>query len=122
LFRNEGFLREKYISEGLSARSIAVLIGCGHDVVNRALWRYGITITKKRSGHVPYGQRMNKQQKLIPHVRQQKIIATMRKWKAKNFSNAEIARRLEQKCILSPSGLKHWQPCVVRRILGRSEV
>lgn len=117
LFRNESFLRQKYELEGLSARQIAVLIQCSHSTINRALDDFGITKSKRQGGWVEYGWKM-KNGKRVPHVRQQRIIDQIMRWKNRGWSYRKIAKLLSSRGVKSPSGIERWSIASLRRVLG----
>ena len=116
LYKNEDFLRQKYEVEKLSARQIAVLISCSHDAINRALSTFGIRKRKIKSGYAPYGHKLHKN-KVVPHVRQQKIIKQMQRLRKKGWSYKKIADRLNDCGVKTPTGKDKWYGCGVRRIL-----
>jgi len=118
LYRNETFLKQKYESEGMSARQIAVLIGCPHSVINRALARFSIRKVPRRLGSPEYGFKIEKCRR-IPHVREQKIIRQMQRMRDLGMSYLKIAEKLNSRGIRTPLGKDHWCGCVVRAILKR---
>ncbi|MBK9040974.1 MAG: hypothetical protein IPL83_17780 [Bdellovibrionales bacterium] len=120
LFRNKAFLNQKYVVEGLSARQIAVLIGCGHSVINTALRRYGIVIEPRASGWVKYGTKLEGGLRM-PHVREQMIISTIRRKRASGWSYQRINYWLHIRGIRCPSGRGRWHSATVRRIYERSQ-
>ena len=116
LFRNEAFLKQKYHGEKMSARRIAVLIGCSHSTINDALDKFGLAKQLRLGGWVPYGTKLTKSGR-IEHVRQQKIINGMRKRKRDGWSNAKIAADLNSRGIASPAGKGTWYAATVGKIL-----
>ncbi|OFZ17759.1 MAG: hypothetical protein A2Z20_02690 [Bdellovibrionales bacterium RBG_16_40_8] len=115
---NKAFLIQKYVVEKVSARQIGVLAGCAHSTINDALDRFGITKSKRPSGHIPYGSKMKKC-RLVHHTREQNIIQQIWRRKRKGCSNAKIAKSLSNRGIKSPAGNPTWSPATVGRILWR---
>ncbi len=118
-FRSEAFLRQKYEVEGLSARQIALLIGCAHSVINRALITYGIRKTKQQGGWIEYGWKL-KLGKRVRRVRQRTIIQQMQRWKIRGWSHQRIAQRLNDRKIPAPAG-GTWYGSTVGKILKHQE-
>lgn len=117
LFKNKEFLSEKYEVEGLSARQIALLIGCSHSVINRALESFGITKTLRRGGWVEFGWKM-KNGKLVKHIRQQMVIQQMLRKRFRGWSYSKIATWLNAKGIESTSSKSMWYHTTVARIVS----
>lgn len=115
LFANKEFIYQKYHVEGVSARQLAVLIGCAHSTINRALEEMGIRKEPRISGWVPYGYKYERGVR-IPHVREQIVIRKILERKSKGWSNHRIADWLNKKSIKSPSRKAIWYPCTVGRI------
>lgn len=119
LFRNKAFLTQKYHVERLSARQIAVLIGCAHSTINNALETFGLAKQKHQGGWVPYGNKLLKVGR-VPHVRQQKVIEWMLGKKRLGWSNAEIAAALNKRKVPSPACIGTWYPASVRKIIKQN--
>ena len=115
LFENSDFLIQKYTIERLSARQIAVLIGCAHSTINDALERFSIVKKRSDSGHIPYGYKMENGRR-VRHVREQKTIKQIRLKKNRGWSNAKIAEWLNARGVRSPAD-SVWYPATVGRIL-----
>jgi IS30 family transposase len=116
LFENKDFLTQKYVIEGLSARQIAVLIGCSHSTINNALIRYGIQKQIRKSGWIELGFRLSNGLR-VPHVREQNLLERMRHRKVQGWSNAKISAWLNDQNIPSPSGKSQWYPATIGRLL-----
>jgi IS30 family transposase len=121
LFRSKSFLNQKYTVEGLSARQIAVLIGCGHSTINSALKRHGLATEARESGWVQYGTKLAGGLRM-PHVREQMIIDTIRRMRASGWSYHRINHWLHRRGIRCPSGRGRWHSATVRRIYVRSQI
>lgn len=117
-FRSESFLRQKYEIEKLSARQIAILIGCSHTVINNALIRYGVRKLNQRSGWVEYGWKI-KFGKRVPHARQQTTIKQMLRWRTQGWTYKKIAKRLSDRKVPTPTGTDIWYGSNIRRIILR---
>lgn len=113
---NESFLRQKYLVEGLSARQIAVLIGCSHSAINSALKHLKLKKHDHPGGWVRYGFKM-KAGRLITHVRQQMIIKKIATWHTAGWSYKKIADQLNKRHICTPTAKGKWHSTTVRRIL-----
>ncbi len=119
LFRNKAFLTQKYHVEKLSARQIAVLIGCSHSTINDALENFGLTKQTHKGGWVPYGTKLLKTGR-VSHVRQQKVIEWMLKKKRSGWSSAKIAASLNEHKVPSPAGTGTWYPASVGKIIKQN--
>jgi len=119
LYRNEDFLRQKYCVEKLSARQIAVLIGCAHSAVNRAIQRFDLDKHLTHSGWIEYGFKME-HGKIVAHVREQITISRMVRWRDSEWSFQRIAAELNQRGIRTPAGKGRWYGPTVKRIIARS--
>jgi len=115
LFENRDFLNQKYTVEGLSARHIALLIGCAHSTINDALERFGIAKTRRLGGHVPYGYKMANGHR-VKHTREQKILQQIQTKNARGWSNVKISDWLNTRGVRSPDG-SVWYPATVGRLL-----
>lgn len=116
LFENKDYLIQKYTVEKLSARQIAVLIGCAHSTINDALARFGITKTRRIGGHVPYGYKMENGRR-VPHVREQKVIDQILRAHDRGWSNRRIAEWLNSRGVKSPSQQGRWYGPAIARII-----
>jgi len=117
LFRNKSFLNQKYIVEKLSARQIAVLIGCSHSVINSALRRYGILTEPRESGWVKYGTKIEGGLR-VPHVREQNVIESIIRKRDQGWSYNRISDWLHERGIRCPSGRGRWFPATVKRVVN----
>lgn len=119
LFKLEGFLKQKYHQERLSARQIAVLIRCSHSVVNSALIRFGIKKLAQSSGWIEYGWKL-KFGRRVPHRRQQIIIRQISNMRKRGWTYQRIAQKLNDRKIPAPQGLI-WYSSTISKILKRWE-
>ena len=115
LFENRDFLNQKYTVEGLSARQIAVLIGCAHSTINDALERFSILKKRRDSGHIPYGYKLENGRR-VRHVREHKVVNQILLKKNRGWSNAKIADWLNTCGIRSPAG-RVWYPATIGRLV-----
>ncbi|PIT99462.1 MAG: hypothetical protein COT74_10710 [Bdellovibrionales bacterium CG10_big_fil_rev_8_21_14_0_10_45_34] len=118
LFRNKAFLNQKYTVEGLTARQIAVLIGCGHSCINAALDRFDIKKKKQPSGWLTYGTKMENG-KRVPHVRERMVIESILCKRKAGWSYQKISDWLSNRGIETPAGQTLWYHSTVRRIHDR---
>lgn len=116
LYRNKDFLTRKYTVEGLSARQIADVIGCGHSTINEALERYEISKEHRKSGWIEYGFKLVNG-KRVAHVRERIVIEQVIKKKNHGWSNAKIADWLNTRKIASSSGQAKWYPATIGRLI-----
>ncbi|MGE0762975.1 MAG: recombinase family protein [Bdellovibrionales bacterium] len=121
LFRNKSFLNQKYTVEGLSARQIAVPIGCGHSTINSALTRLGIAKGERESGWLRFGKKME-DGKRVPHIREQMVIQSIQRKRRNGWSYQKISDWLSKRGIRTPSGQTRWYHSTVKRIHERATV
>lgn len=119
LYRKEGFLRQKYEVEKLTARQIAVLTGHSHHAVNSALKRFGMKRDMAIRGRLGFEVRWGPSGRIIP-ARLKALVGWMTKLRNDGLSYREIASRLEKKGIQAPSGRVKWYAGTVRSILMRN--
>jgi hypothetical protein len=119
-YRNEAFLKQKYEVERLSARQIAILIGCGHSTINTALEKMGLKKERRFSGHVPYGYKMVFG-KRVEHTREQNIIKQMTAKYEKGWSGTKIASWLDERKIKPPASEKNWYSGTVLALIRREQ-
>jgi recombinase len=119
LYRKEEWLKQKYQVEKLSARQIAVLIGCSHHSVNCALKRFSMKRDIAIRGRLAFEVRWGPKGRIIPR-RLKALVSWMAKLRTQGLSYREIARRLEGRGVKAPSGQVKWYGCTVRSILFRN--
>lgn len=66
LYRNEAWLKQKYLVENLPARQIAVLIRCSHHAVNSALKRFGMKRDIAVRGRLGFEVRWGPHGRIVP--------------------------------------------------------
>ncbi len=120
LFRSKSFLNQKYTVEGLSARQIAVLIGCGHSTINTTLIRHGITKKKQASGWLTYGTKMEGG-KRVSHFRENLVIESIQRKRKAGWSYQKISDWLSNRGIRTPAGQTRWYHSTVKRISERHD-
>ena len=120
LFRSKSFLNQKYVVEGLSARQIAVLIGCGHSTVNDRLTSVGILRRKQISGWLTYGTKMEDGKRVV-HYREQQVILQISRKREVGWSYQKISNWLSDRGIRTPAGQTRWYHTTVKRIAERNE-
>lgn len=119
LYRKEVWLRSKYEAEKMSARQIAVLIGCSHHSVNSALKQFGMKRDTPIRGRLGFEVRWGPNGRIVPR-KLKTLIQWITKLRDKGLSYREIASRLERKGVDAPSGRVKWYACTVRSILMRN--
>ena len=127
LFRNESFLRQKYLVEGLSTGQIAELIFSARSTVVAALKRYGIPLRDAerahwhRRGQTGYGQRVVNG-KVIEHQRETETIERMKALRGQGFSFWKIADILNSMGVPTKTRRANWKAATVMKILKANEV
>lgn len=119
LYRKEDWLKQKYLVEKMSARQIAVLIGCSHHSVNSALKRFGIKRDLANRGRLGFEVRWGPKGRIVPR-RLKALVRWMTKLRNEGLSFREIASRLEKRGVKAPSGQAKWYGYTVRAILMRN--
>ena len=115
LYKNKAFLKQKYEVEKLSARQIAVLIGCSHAAVNRAIKHFNFVTQAHQGGWAGYGFKLH-HGVLVPHVREQIIIRRILRWREAKWSFTRIAKALNRSGISTPSKKGKWHASNIKRI------
>lgn len=119
LYRKEEWLRQKYQTEKMSARQIAVLIGCSHHSVNCALKRFGMKRDISTRGRLGFEVQWRSNGRIAPR-KLKSLVRWMTKLRSDGSSYREIASKLEKRGIEAPSGRLKWYACTVRSILLRN--
>lgn len=119
LYRKEDWLKHKYLVENLSARQIAVLIGCSHHSVNCALKRFGMRRDIAIRGRLGFEVRWGPKGRIVPR-RLKTLVRWMLSCRRNGLSYREIARRLESRGVKAPSGKPKWYEGTIRAILKRN--
>jgi hypothetical protein len=126
LFRNESFLRQKYLSEGLSTKQIAGLIFSARSTVVSALERYGIPLRDAdqspwyRRGQLGFGKRVVNGRVMV-NQREVDTIEHMRDLHGKGFSYWKIAEILNAMGVPTKSRRAKWQAATVMKILKAAD-
>jgi len=122
LFRNESFLRQKYVVEGLSTKQISGLIFSARSTVVASLKRYGITLRDAdqtawyRRGQLGYGKRVVNGRVTV-NQREVEIIANMQDLRVKGYSYWKIAEILNSMGVPTKSRRAKWQAATVMKII-----
>jgi len=122
LFRNESFLRQKYLEEGLSTRQIAALIFSSRSTVSAALKRYAIPLRDAdqtqwyRRGQVGYGRRIVNG-RVVAHQRELETVERMAALRDQGFSYWKVADILNSMGVPTKSRRAKWQAATVMKIL-----
>lgn len=126
LFRNETFLRQKYVSEGLSTKQIAGLIFSARLTVTEALKRYGIPLRDAdqtawyRRGQLGFGRRVVNGRVTV-NQREIDTVEHMRDLHSKGFSYWKIAEILNTMGVPTKSRRAKWQAATVMKILKAAQ-
>jgi Recombinase len=120
--KDEFFLRQKYLSEGLSTRQISDLIFSARSTVVEALKGFGIPIRDAdktpwyRRGQVGYGTRVVNG-RLTVNQREVDSIKKIAELRDKGFSYRKIAEILNAMGVPTKSRRAQWQAATVMKIL-----
>ncbi|MCX6125757.1 MAG: recombinase family protein [Proteobacteria bacterium] len=120
--KDEFFLREKYLSEGLSTRQISDLIFSARSTVVDALKGFGIPLRDAdqtpwyRRGQVGYGTKVVKGRVAV-NQRELDTIKHMADLRDKGFSYWKIAEILNAMGVPTKSRRAQWQAATVMKIL-----
>lgn len=120
-WRNQSFLHQKYVQEGLSLRQIANIVVSSKEGVRAEILRQGIQIREKSQHHgrpaqPKFGLRLTRN-KLVEHKAEQRVVDSIIQMKAEGLSLRAIARCLDQMKVPTKSQGKKWHPEMVKRIL-----
>lgn len=124
LFRQEGFLRQKYEQERLSTRQIAAQSFSARSTVSKYLKLYGIApeeglLVSRDKGQLAFGERHSKGE-LVSHQREQRVIQLMLKLRSTGLSYWKIADELTKKEIPTKNGNVVWKAASVMKICKRA--
>ncbi len=121
-YRSKSFLRQKYLTERLSAKQIAAQIFSARSTVVYYLREYGIPLRdedeqrKLRPGQCRFGERYSVG-RLRPHKGELRIIAFMQELRAKGYSYHAIAEALQDKELPTKNRRGRWHGTTVMKIL-----
>lgn len=121
VWRNESFLHQKYVMEGLSLRQIADQVVSSKEGVRAEILRQGIHLREKSQHHgrpaqPKFGQRVIKNH-LVEHKSEQRVVDSINQMKAEGLSLRAIARCLDQMKVPTKMKGKKWHPEMVKRII-----
>jgi hypothetical protein len=123
LWKSRTFLEEKYVKKGRSIAQIAAETLSSKSAVRGALLGFGFKL--KRQGkpglcpaQVPYGYR-RLDGLLAPHLREQRVIQSVRKMSKDGLSYRQICDFLTSVGVPTKNQGKRWQPEMIRRLLSR---
>lgn len=121
LFKDPGFLHQKYVVEGLTADEVAALCFSAKSTVLKHLRLFGIPVRETNPGvrrHrcVAFGQRMAGRQ-LVEHRREQEALHRMHELRAKGFTYENIAEVLNSMGVRTKTGRGRWYRKTVQAIL-----
>lgn len=120
-YRDEVYLRRKYVDECLSIKQIAAQSFSSRAAIQRGLQKFGISIREPHQHHghpaqPRYGFRLQKG-RLVEHQGEQAIISAIIGFKDQGKGLREIARELSIMKAKTKCNKKTWHPEMVRRIL-----
>jgi hypothetical protein len=122
LYRNEIFLRQKYLEERLSAKQIASLIFSARSSVINHLRALNIPIRREdeqrqlRPGQHRYGERLSSGQ-VVSHKGELKIIQQMVQMRRRGLSYRAIAQALQVQGTPTKNRTSKWHATTVMKIL-----
>lgn len=121
LYRDESFLRQKYLVERLSPGQIASAIGAGRTTVARHLKEFGIRLrtedeAKKLHRALAFGERIQ-DGKIVLCKREQETIEMVQKLRAQGMGLQAIADFLTSMNIPTKTKKGKWQVSMVWYVL-----
>ncbi len=120
-YKNEGFLREKYLEERLSIREIASLCFSARSTISSNLKAFGIEIREEEVAHslnkgqVGYGEKRVKREAQT-HRRELENIEKMKELRRQGFSYHKIAAIFNSMGVPTKNK-KKWHATTVMKIL-----
>ena len=122
LFKNERFLREKYVDEGLSIREIASLCFSARSTIAENLKGFAIELRPQddamNTGQVAYGRKRLKRND-VEHKRELETLAKIQELRRQGFSYHKIAAILNAMEVPTKNR-KKWHGTTVMNILKSS--
>jgi hypothetical protein len=120
-WKNQSFLHQKYVLEGLSLRQIASEVMSSKYAVRKEILEANIKLRGKshhngNPSQVKFGQRVVKK-KLIDLKVEQRVIDSVRKMKEEGLGLRAIARCLNEMKIPTKNRGKAWHPEMVKRLI-----
>jgi hypothetical protein len=120
-YKDAAFLRQKYVTEGLSIKQISSQIFSSKDAVRRGLIRAGIKIREPHKGHgrvaqPRYGQKLQNG-KVAEHLTEKRVVRAILDLRTQGLSLRQIAKFLIQMKVSTKRRGKAWHPEMVKRIL-----
>jgi hypothetical protein len=125
LYRNEQFLRDRYLKKQLSTGQIAREIRSARSSVLEGLSAYGIPMRSEKKAHqrnkgqLAYGERMMNGQ-VIVHKAEQRILKKIIKLRDQGHSFGQIADWLNTSGIPTKNAKKNWDRPTVYKIVKRT--
>lgn len=116
---DEIFLKQKYVTEGLSSNEIAKLTFSSRPKITRLLKQYKIplkTLTRRNNGGHVYGYRRFGG-KAVEMKKEQEVIVLIKSYRESGYSYQRIADILNNRGICTKTKRGSWYPKVVRGIL-----
>jgi IS30 family transposase len=127
LFKNEEFLRRKYLEERLSTAQIAAQIFAVRSTVAKYLKRFGIPLRSEDEAHglnkgqLAYGEK-RRSNKVSDHQRELRTLARIRELRELGHSYHAIAAILTAMGVPTKTRGAHWHATTVMKILKRAEL
>jgi len=125
-YRDEAFLRQKYLVERLSTTQIADLIFSSRSTVSAALKRYRIPIRSEaearvhRKGQLRYGEKC-RQGKVESLKRELETVEKMKELRDQGYSYREIADILNTMKVPTKTRRAKWRATTIMKILKRGQ-
>lgn len=119
-------LQEKYVVEGLSAKSLADLLGCSTTTVKARLREFGLTKGGSRNAvhreKLAFGKRIVRH-RLVEHKGELQIVETIKRmYHEEHLRPRSIARLLDTMKVPTKRQGKKWDHSVVIAILKREGI
>ena len=122
-YRNEDYLRQKYVVEGYSCNEISELLTSSRSTVLKHLKRAGIPIRhadQKTKSRIGFGEAWRNRQ-VVAHQRELELIQKMQNLRKKKLSYWKIAEMLNAWGIPTKTRKGSWSAKQVHQILARVE-
>lgn len=126
LFKNEEFLRRKYLDEGLSTRQIAAQIFAVRSTVVKYLKQYGIPLRTDdearalNKGQLAYGEK-RRRNTISDHQRERRNIEHIQELRAQGHNYHQIAAILNAMEVPTKSRRARWHAATIMKILKANQ-
>jgi hypothetical protein len=119
--KDQAFLHQKYVVEGLSTSQIAEQISSSKTAVASALKRLGVAL---RYPHLPHGHpaqpkfgRRLRRGRVALFPKEERVVGAVAELRSQGLSLRQIARVMSQMKVPTKCNGQAWHPEMVRRVL-----